>query len=251
MKKWKKLFLQLIPLSLIISPSLWADASQDLMDAILDQDLVSVEELSKNKSVDLNTVNEEGYTLLHLAIVQSEMISNLDPIVKTLIDVGADVNKKKEYPSENKWTSLHEAVFRYMVTGIGRKIIEELLQNEKIDVNARDTHGRTVLHIAVFPEWMGRLAPAFGGNIDVIKQLLAHKDINVNIMDENGNTPLDLISVRWGEHQGVREGLYLRLKINKGEKPDQTTQFKFLEVIKLLRSKGGGTIDGSVCRQIY
>lgn len=251
MKKWEKLFVQLIPFALLISPSLWADPSQDLIDAILDQDLVSVEELSKNKSVDLNTINEEGYTLLHLAIVQSDMISDLDPIVKTLIDAGADVNKEKEYPSKNKWTPLQEAVFRYMVTGIGRKIIEELLQNEEVDVNARDTHGRTVLHIAVFPEWMGRLAPAFGGNVDVIKQLLAHEDMSVNIMDENGNTPLDLISVRWGKQQGVREGLYLRLKINEGEKPDQATQFKFQEVIQLLRSKGGGTIGGSVCQQIY
>ncbi len=229
-----------------MSPSLYADRTEDLFTAIENAKLAQVKKLLKNKSVDLNAINKSGETLLSLAIRASNETSKLDPIVEVLIDAGVDINKSMG-GSKHKWTPLQLAVFQYMVTGISRPILFKLLEQKNIDVNKRDNNGRTALHIAVFPDWMKKkVALSLGGNIDVIEPLLAHQRINVNIMDRNGNTPLDLIIER--ELKQVKGGGFF---IKKGREASVEQQLKFDRIIKLIRSKGGHAMAESICQQAY
>ena len=54
-----------------------------------------------------------------------------------------------------------------------------LLNQENIDINARDIGNRTALHEA-----------ALNGHTAVVDLLLNHKGININITDEDDKTPL-------------------------------------------------------------
>lgn len=253
-EKLKILFLQLIILSLLMGSSMQAasddnfssqeGSSQDLIDAVINRELTQVEELLKNKEINLEARNADGHTALHIAIGHSETNSELDPFVKALIEAGADVMAKG---GSSQGTPLHYAAFHYMSNGSGRMTIKTLLENEEVDVNATDKHGQTVLHFVVFPEWLGEMAIVLGGHADLMNLLLTNKDIKINEMDNNGQTPLDLI-IKWDDDQReVKDGMYV---LRENEKRYLPYQMKFQKAIALLRSKGGGAMNLS-CQKVY
>ena len=63
-------------------------------------------------------------------------------------------------------------------------VIEYVLNNTpQVDLNARDHHGNTALHLA---SSMGRL--------DVVKLLLSKSDVNDGVLDARGKSALDVAS---------------------------------------------------------
>ena len=63
-------------------------------------------------------------------------------------------------------------------------MIEYVLNNTpQVDLNARDHHGNTALHLA---SSMGRL--------DVVKLLLSKSDVNDGVLDARGKSALDVAS---------------------------------------------------------
>lgn len=63
-------------------------------------------------------------------------------------------------------------------------VVEFVLSNTpQVDLNARDNHGQTALHIA---SSMGRL--------DVVKLLLSKNEVNDGVLDHKGKSALDIAS---------------------------------------------------------
>ncbi len=126
----------------------------------------TVEELSKlyiaNKTV-INTVNEEGYSLLTLACYHSNV-----PIVEFL------VSKVKSVDGNSKFgTPLMAAVVK------GNKTITNILLKHKANPNIQDNKGTTAAHYAVMFK-----------NYDIIK-LLVDAKANFELKDLNNKSPLD------------------------------------------------------------
>jgi hypothetical protein len=69
-----------------------------------------------------------------------------------------------------------------------------LLQNDRINVNARNHAGSTAL--AYSCDWIAEFAPDHH-TIDSIKLLLSHPDIDPNISDNNGFGPLSKLLEAW------------------------------------------------------
>ena len=95
------------------------------------------------------------------------------PLVKRLLDNGADVNakvKSRVYPCSNGWTAL--------MYGSNYPEVVELLLQKGADINARANDGNTALKSA-----------ALEGNAEVVK-LLLEKGADINATTQHGNTAL-------------------------------------------------------------
>src|SRR5438105_10245956 len=87
--------------------------------------------------------------------------------------------------------------------------VTRLLEQGEIDINAKDEHGRTSLHLASWKGYLGisKLLLAFGANIEAqdddkqtplhfacykeqTANLLLESGANIEAQDENGDTPL-------------------------------------------------------------
>jgi hypothetical protein len=103
-------------------------------------------------------------------------------LAKKLLAEGVDVNAKDKY-----WTALILAARR------GHKdIVELLLEQENIDINAKDNYGNTALMWA-----------AYRGHKDIAEMLLEQENIDINAKDNNGSTAL--ISAAQEGHKEVVE----------------------------------------------
>lgn len=60
-------------------------------------------------------------------------------------------------------------------------VFNVLLEHPKIDINKKDIHGRTPLHLAIL-----------FNQVDKITKLLGHPDIDVDLKTSNGESPMDL-----------------------------------------------------------
>jgi len=119
-----------------------------------------VYELLTRTDVDVNHVNDLGWTALLEAIVLSDGGPRHQQIVQLLVDHSADVT----IPDKNGVTALEHARAR------GFKEIEQIL----LAAQARD---------------MQMIVAAGGGDIETVRQLLA-QGANVKAQDENGRTAL-------------------------------------------------------------
>ncbi len=119
-----------------------------------------VYELLTRTDVDVNHVNNLGWTALLEAIILSNGGVRHQQVVQLLVDYGADIN----IPDKEGVTPLEHARAR------GFKEIELILNTAQ----ARD---------------MQMIAAAGGGDIETVRQLLA-KGGNVHAQDENGRTAL-------------------------------------------------------------
>jgi ankyrin repeat protein len=112
--------------------------------------------------------NPDGGTALMEAAKRGDL-----PLVKRLLDDGADVNAKVKsmvYPCSNGWTAL-------MYASNHSEVVELLLQ-KGADINARANDGNTALKSA-----------ALEGNAEVVK-LLLEKGADINSTTQHGNTAL-------------------------------------------------------------
>ncbi|CEL05840.1 hypothetical protein ASPCAL06953 [Aspergillus calidoustus] len=127
------------------------------------------------RGADVNTYDSLGSPLLHLAVrrVDSAMVKLL------LRHRFLDVNKVTQ--GKFSFTALHEAASDGCLS-----MVNLLLTRDDIDVNARDSHGRTPLW------WATRNNRPF-----VAKRLLAERGLDINAASAGGSTSL---------HQAVNRG---------------------------------------------
>jgi ankyrin repeat protein len=130
-----KLFLALV----LFSFSLFADAADDLYEAVRDGNIEKVKTLIKAKAP-LN--GREGKDSLPLSPLMIAANDNNYDIVKLLVDAGADLNKKNK---ENGKTAL-----MYSSSNGHIETVKLLLQKPGLLINAKDKEGKTALLHAVF-----------------------------------------------------------------------------------------------------
>ncbi|XP_057330066.1 putative ankyrin repeat protein RF_0381 [Microplitis mediator] len=128
--------------------------------------------LLKNHGIIVNTITEYGLNALHIAVLNSNL-----PLAKTLIDWGIEVNQKGNVNSVNtRVTPLHIAVKNRNFI-----LIELLITNKSIDVNATDGTHKSALYMAVEAE-----------RLDLIEFLLTRStNIDIHMLNtKNGCTVL-------------------------------------------------------------
>ncbi|GAQ85357.1 hypothetical protein KFL_002310130 [Klebsormidium nitens] len=69
------------------------------------QNAKTLQILTRTRQVDVNAVNQEGLTGLHIAVSQYDKTRNTD-IVKILLEVGADINKKAADKAADKFLNI-------------------------------------------------------------------------------------------------------------------------------------------------
>ena len=168
-------------------------------------------ELVLNYGMDVNVAAKRNITPLVWASPAASSLS-----IKTLIDLGADVNAQTFQESTFGFcsgTALCSAIL-----GNNAAVVKVLLAN-KADANIADQQGNTVLHLSTSKRFFnisqllihsgckvnGRNkdgerflhSAVYGKNVAVVKFLLRN-NANVNIQDDGGNTPF---------HISTREGL--------------------------------------------
>ena len=156
--------------------------------------------LLSQKDINVNAQDYLGYTPLHYAVehdttryaelllahpninVNIQNIFHLTPLQYAansghsngakLLSARKDINLAQ--PHQSACTQLNLADRCELV-----ETLNNIIEQNNNDVNARDEYDRTLLHYAVQ-----------NGSIDCVKLLLAVKAINVSIMDHKGKTPL-------------------------------------------------------------
>ncbi|XP_015768952.1 PREDICTED: ankyrin-3-like isoform X3 [Acropora digitifera] len=192
-------------------------------------------EIVVNYGIDVNVASKRNITPLLWA---SPVASSLS--IKTLIDLGADLNAQTFEVSTFSWcrgTALHSAIH-----GNNAAVVKVLLAN-KADANIADQEGNTVLHISTCKEFCnisqllldsgckinGRnnrgetpLHSAVRGNNVVDVELLLKNNADANLHDASGDTPLH-ISMRDGfskiSQLLIDSGCKLNERNKKGETP--------------------------------
>ncbi|XP_015908314.2 alpha-latrocrustotoxin-Lt1a-like [Parasteatoda tepidariorum] len=134
--------------------------------------------LEKDRSL-INKPDRLGFTPLHLAAENKRTA-----FARWLINRGANVNLQGQ---EYKITPLHLAV-RYHAD----EIVEDLLENSKIDPNLKDVAGLTPLHYAVTDE---------NYNKELFLTLIRNRKTNLNAKDNNGLAVVHYATIlnRWEE----------------------------------------------------
>ncbi len=123
---------------------------------------------------DVNAKRNDGRTPLYLVAEywNYEKAKDAERFIRIFLERGANT----EAQDDRGWTSLH-AVVRNSSRGSGKKVVE-LLLTAQTNVNARDKHGRTPTHLAVYQE-----------DKEVLAMLLAN-GANPNLRDQEGSAPL-------------------------------------------------------------
>ncbi|MDR2807022.1 MAG: ankyrin repeat domain-containing protein [Puniceicoccales bacterium] len=121
-----------------------------------------------NAGVDINAKNRDGFTPLHLAL-----IDNHPEIVKFLLE-RPEININIRTDALDG-TPLHLAV----IFDNPPEIVKLLLARPEIDINAIDIFGGTLLHMA-----------AESDKIEIVEFLLKQSEMDINAKDGYGDTPL-------------------------------------------------------------
>jgi len=144
---------------------------KDIFDAMKSGTVEDVQYFIEKQGVDVNTANENGATLLHLA---AGACGDLE-IVKYLISKGAEINSVTP-----GCTPLHLVA----ASPTGVKIINYLI-SKGADVNAKERNGFTPLHLAAHTNV----------NVDIFKCLVS-QGAEVNAKGSGGLTPLHMAAVQ-------------------------------------------------------
>lgn len=153
--------------TLLFSPAV-ADEILDvsISDAVKAGALDKVKQMAEANPELLNFKEQNGVTLLHLAVAHDRA-----DVAEFLLSKGADVNAK----TNSGKTSLHISAGNRNST----KATAELLLAKGADANARDEATLTPLHYAL----------ALGGSV-AVGELLVAKGADVGAKDKSGRTPL-------------------------------------------------------------
>lgn len=168
------------------------------------QDKISLEKLTfllKQHGLMVDIKQNDNTTPLY----QAALWGNVNG-VDLLLQYSVDVNNRN---SSNQWTILMCSVAENHAT-----IVEKLLQNPNIDVNAQDAYQNTALHIA-----------SERGYWRVVEFLLGHRDIKINEKNAMGWTPLSRAT--FGGHERIVKLLLDRadLEINFVDNDRQTALY--------------------------
>ncbi|KAL7735011.1 hypothetical protein ACLKA6_011274 [Drosophila palustris] len=149
--------------------------------------------LTDNNTVNLNHLNSDGYTPLHLACVADKPEN-----VKALLLAGADVNLNAKNISKLYKTSTPTSVASFLRTNASKLYTQDMkyggtplhwcssretlhaLIMEGCDVNATNFDGRTALHVMVARN-----------RFECVVTLLAH-DADIDVLDNEGNAALHI-----------------------------------------------------------
>ncbi|XP_014283224.1 serine/threonine-protein phosphatase 6 regulatory ankyrin repeat subunit B [Halyomorpha halys] len=151
----------------------------------------TVRSLLENRMNNLDAMDVDNRTALHLAVIQNRHV-----IVRLLLEHGA----RKDIKDKNQMNPLTVA--------LSNKIWDsalELLDNES-DIGWSDTYNRTLLHYA-----------AVNGQEKIIEYLLKHTKMDVNAKDINFDTPLQLVAVQSNLSSYNRQGIMDRFVRNGAE----------------------------------
>jgi len=146
--------------------------------------------LLEQEKINLEARSKKGSSPLLVA----SYIGNLE-VAKILLEKGADINAK----NDNGETALHMASHENH-----QQIVELLLEQEKINLEARSKKGSSPLLVAVYM-----------GNLEIAK-LLLEKGADINAKNDNGETALHMASSRG--HKQI-EKLLLEQGINVASSP--------------------------------
>ena len=212
-----------------------------------------LEYLLKHKNCSVDLQQNDNTTPLYQAV----LCGNIDA-VELLLKCPVNINNRNYY---NKWTLLHcSASNQY------DSIVEKLLQNPDIDINARDNLQNTALHIAAergherivklllrHPKieinaknqlgWTALSKATFSGHRNIIRQLISHSDLEVSLVDQNRQTAL-----HWAASAGRFDMVQIlvnefKININITNRPDKQTAYDiahalgYTEIAEFLKKK--------------
>ncbi len=166
----------------------WFDKSENLR-KLFDKNILIIR-LFLRKGLDVNTADNEGNTLLHLAILEEKK-----DLFEKLLTLGPNVNLKNKHAQ----TPLHIICNKYC-NHQSAEILTKLLL-KKPDINLQDNNNQTALHIA-----------SKKNNVDYIERLLMLNP-DLELIDLEGNTALSYL-IKEKECQGAA------LLLNAGAKLD-------------------------------
>ena len=177
--------------------------SEMLLDAARNGNTTLVGSLLDCTGVDVNTVDSQGFTPLHLASGEG----HTDVVAMLVGQPDIDINMGGF--SDPGWTPLHWAC-----QDGHADVVRVLLAEPRIDVNRQDSNGWTVLYSATYEEYSdvvkllvehpntdvnkkddtdgynALMWAAWNGNVDILESLLSHPQIDVNMADNLGETAL-------------------------------------------------------------
>jgi len=217
------------------------------------KDLLDIIRLLKRKKVNVNVVDDDGNTALHLLCINyrcDDMIEILEELINDI-----DLNAKTEYGS----TALHYLGENCENRNDLFNIIQLLIDAGRIDLNAIDVNRKTILH---------HLCEKYQ-NLDLVKiiQLLIENGIDVNAKDSNGDTAVQHLVQKYPQTEEMNQ--IIQLFINKGCKSAEICQrdliLKESDIldhpaefyldnsmnVKRQRLDYDQTIDGKITERIY
>ena len=127
-------------------------------------------ELVLNDGIDINVAAKRNITPLVWASPAASGLS-----IKTLIDLGADVNAQTFQESTFGFCS--GTALRFAIHGNNAAVVKVLLA-DNADANIFDQQGNTVLHLSIFKRFFN------------ISQLLIESGSEINVGNNKGETPL-------------------------------------------------------------
>ena len=159
------------------------DYENSLFTAIENNDTNSVSSiLQTSTNININILDEEGYTPLHRAVLSENKDIVLDLLKYTNINIDSKLDMKV---SVNGWY-LGGASPLMLASFLGNNEIVNILIENNADLKAKDSiDGGVAIHLA-----------AANGKNDVITSLLKKDDTIINIKDDKGNTPLHWASMK-------------------------------------------------------
>lgn len=167
--------------------------------AIKKDDIEMVRLLAQQKNTDFYLTDKEDLTPLQIAYLGGNPF-----ILQTLVNAGADINRK----DENGMTLLHYATVK------GDKSMMEWLLKEGADPTIKNILGKTPLHYV-----------AEKGNVEMVRLITKQKDIEVNLADNEGVTPFHLACQNG--HVGIAKLLFDagKIDINQTTKKGETALY--------------------------
>ncbi|XP_046643175.1 serine/threonine-protein phosphatase 6 regulatory ankyrin repeat subunit B-like [Daphnia pulicaria] len=161
-----------------------------------------IDEILKEEEFDINGRNQDGETLLLIAILGNNVNA-----VRLLLEKGADSTIR----DERGYTPFHVAVINYT----DPDILNLFLESGKVDINeTTPKFGRNALHMAVTKSNTAaadfllskganpnvtdkdgdtplHVAAEYAKDMDIVELLLNHPDVDVNLLNFNGHSALD------------------------------------------------------------
>ncbi|KAK2668129.1 Ankyrin repeat [Fusarium oxysporum f. sp. vasinfectum] len=128
----------------------------------------TVEYLLSNKSIQVDAADKDGLTPLWRALKQFGSIRTSS--------IAASLIRRANINTPNN-------TGEYPLLGLKKSVLSLLLEREDLDVNQKDSKGRSALFLAVKAE-----------NRTAVEELLKREDIKVNACDKACRTPLSLAS---------------------------------------------------------